>query len=59
MTILVTIGAGFIGNIFFRMLGKHPEENIVCPNKLTYAGNLSTPAPVMDDANFRFVMADI
>ena len=30
-----------------------------CMDKLTYAGNLSTLAPVMDNPNFRFVKADI
>ena len=32
---------------------------ICCLDKLTYAGNLSTLAPVMDNPNFRFVKADI
>ena len=32
---------------------------IICLDKLTYAGNLSTLAPVMDNPNFRFVKADI
>ncbi len=60
MTIIVTGGAGFIGsNFIFYMMGKHPEDRIVCLDKLTYAGNLSTLAPVMDKANFRFVKADI
>jgi len=35
------------------------EERIICVDKLTYAGNLSTLASVMDDPNFRFVKADI
>ena len=44
MTIIVTGGAGFIGsNFIFHMLGKYPEYRIVCLDKLTYAGNLSTP----------------
>ena len=48
MTIIVTGGAGFIGsNFIFYMLDKHPEDRIVCVDKLTYAGNLSTLAPVM------------
>ena len=60
MTIIVTGGAGFIGaNFIFYMLDKHPEDRIVCLDKLTYAGNLSTLAPVMDKPNFRFVKADI
>ena len=60
MTIIVTGGAGFIGsNFVFHMLKEHPEDRIICLDKLTYAGNLSTLAPVMDKPNFRFVKMDI
>ena len=60
MTIIVTGGAGFIGsNFIFHMLGKYPAYRIICLDKLTYAGNLSTLASVMDDPCFRFVKLDI
>ena len=60
MTIIVTGGAGFIGsNFIFHELRKHPEDRIVCLDKLTYAGNLSTLAPVMERPNFRFCRVDI
>ena len=60
MTIIVTGGAGFIGsNFIFHMLGKYSDYRIICLDKLTYAGNLSTLAPVMDNPNFRFVKLDI
>ena len=60
MNIIVTGGAGFIGsNLVFHMLKTHPEDRIICLDKLTYAGNLSTLQPVMDQPNFRFVKADI
>ncbi|MBR2188448.1 MAG: GDP-mannose 4,6-dehydratase, partial [Eubacterium sp.] len=60
MNIIVTGGAGFIGsNFVFYMLEHHPEDRIICVDKLTYAGNLSTLEPVMDRENFRFVRADI
>ena len=60
MTILVTGGAGFIGsNFVFYERKVHPEDRIVCVDKLTYAGNLSTLAPVMEDPSFRFVRMDI
>lgn len=60
MNIIITGGAGFIGsNFVFHMLKFHPEDRIICLDKLTYAGNLSTLAPVMDKPNFRFVKADI
>ena len=60
MNIIVTGGAGFIGaNFIFYLLGHHPEDRVICLDKLTYAGNLETLAPVMDDPRFRFVRADI
>ena len=60
MTIFVTGGAGFIGGNFIHYyLAGHPEDRVVCIDKLTYAGNLSTLAPVMDNPDFRFVKLDI
>ena len=60
MTIIVTGGAGFIGsNFVFHMLQAHPDYRIVCLDKLTYAGNISTLEPVLQQDNFRFVKADI
>ena len=60
MTIIVTGGAGFIGsNFVFYMLNQYPDDRIICLDKLTYAGNLSTLAPVMKNPNFRFVKLDI
>lgn len=60
MTIIVTGGAGFIGsNFIFYMMKKYPDYRIICLDKLTYAGNLSTLAHVMDKPNFRFVKMDI
>ena len=57
---IVTGGAGFIGsNFIFHMLETHPDYRIVCLDKLTYAGNLSTLLPVMNKPDFRFVKADI
>ncbi|AQR54335.1 dTDP-glucose 4,6-dehydratase [Lactobacillus delbrueckii subsp. bulgaricus] len=60
MKIIVTGGAGFIGsNFVFYMMKKHPDYKIICLDKLTYAGNLSTLKDVMDKPNFRFVKLDI
>ena len=60
MKIIVTGGAGFIGsNFIFYMRKMHPDYDLVCVDKLTYAGNLETLASVMDDPKFRFIRADI
>lgn len=60
MKVLVTGGAGFIGsNFIFYMLKTYPSYRIICVDKLTYAGNLSTLTSVMDNPNFRFAKADI
>ena len=60
MTILITGGAGFIGsNFIFHMRKAHPDYRLVCLDKLTYAGNLSTLAGVLDDPAFRFCRTDI
>lgn len=59
-TIIVTGGAGFIGsNFIFYMMKTHTDYRIICLDKLTYAGNLSTLKSVVDNPNFRFVRADI
>lgn len=60
MNILVTGGAGFIGsNFIFYMLDQHPDYRIVCLDALTYAGNLRTLEPIMENDNFRFEKGDI
>ena len=60
MKYLVTGGAGFIGsNFIFHMMKKYPEAEVICVDKLTYAGNLSTLKDVMDKPNFRFYKTDI
>ena len=60
MRILVTGGAGFIGaNFIYYLKEHHPEDRIICVDKLTYAGNLSTLDPVMRDGNFLFSRTDI
>ena len=59
MNILVTGGAGFIGaNFVLRMLNGN-QVNLVNLDKLTYAGNLQTLAPIAGNANYRFYQGDI
>lgn len=60
MNIIVTGGAGFIGaNFVYYELEKHPEDRIICLDKLTYAGNLETLEEAMKNKNFRFMKGDI
>jgi len=58
--IIVAGGAGFIGGNFIHyMLKQHPDYEIICLDLLTYAGNLETLAPVMDNEKLTFVKGDI
>ncbi len=60
MVLLVTGGSGFIGsNFIFYQLKSHPEDRIICLDKLTYAGNLETLKDVKGHHNFKFIKADI
>ncbi len=60
MNILVTGGAGFIGaNFVYLLLKNHPEDRVVCIDKLTYAGNLKTLEDAFKYPNFRFEKIDI
>ncbi len=60
MTVLVTGGAGFIGSHFVDMhLELHPEDSVVCLDKLTYAGNMDNLASAQKNEHFRFVKGDI
>ena len=60
MIIIVTGGAGFIGsNFIFHYLAAHPNDKIICLDKLTYAGNINTLKSIMNNENFRFVKLDI
>lgn len=60
MKILVTGAAGFIGsNFVFHMRKAHPGYDIIALDSLTYAGNLETLAPVMEEDHFTFVRCDI
>ena len=58
--ILLTGTAGFIGSNFVPyFLDKYPEYDIVCLDKLTYAGNLATLKSLEKDTRHIFVQGDI
>jgi dTDP-glucose 4,6-dehydratase len=60
MNILITGGAGFIGsNFIYYQLSKHPQDNVICLDALTYAGNMETLEEALKKPNFRFVKGDI
>ncbi len=60
MKILVTGGAGFIGsNYVYQVLHRHPEDEVVVLDALTYAGNLENLKQLERDPRFRFVKGDI
>ena len=60
MKILVTGAAGFIGsNFVYYELDKHPSDEIVALDLLTYAGNLANLDGCKDNPNFKFVKMDI
>jgi dTDP-glucose 4,6-dehydratase len=56
---LVTGGAGFIGSAVVRRLVQTTENMVLVVDKLTYAGNLESLAPVSADPRYSFVQADI
>jgi dTDP-glucose 4,6-dehydratase len=57
--ILVTGGAGFIGSAVVRHIIRETPHQVLVVDKLTYAGNLDSLAPVSNDPRYTFVRADI
>jgi dTDP-glucose 4,6-dehydratase len=56
---LVTGGAGFIGSAVVRKLVRETSHQVLVVDKLTYAGNLESLAPVSTAPTYRFVEADV
>lgn len=60
MRLLVTGGAGFIGNCFIRhILKKHPDYKVFNLDALTYAGNIENLNDVKDNPNYKFIHGNI
>jgi dTDP-glucose 4,6-dehydratase len=59
MRIIVTGGAGFIGSAVARHLIAHTMHEVFVLDKLTYAGNLTSLAPVQGHRRYQFSRADI
>ena len=57
---LITGGAGFIGTNYIRyILRMYPEDEIVCADKLTYAGNYDNLKEFEGEKRFAFDQIDI
>ena len=57
---LITGGAGFIGTNYIRyMLRMYPDDEIVCADKLTYAGNYDNLKEFEGEKRFAFEQIDI
>ena len=59
MRFLVTGGAGFVGSAVCRYLLRETDADVVNVDKLTYAANLYSLAPVADNPRYHFVHADV
>ena len=57
---LITGGAGFIGTNYVRfILDNYPEDEVVCVDKLTYAGNYDNIKCFETESRFSFEKVDI
>jgi dTDP-glucose 4,6-dehydratase len=59
MRVLVTGGAGFIGSAVCRHFIAELDHDVVVVDKLTYAGNLTSLAPIASRRNYAFEKLDI
>jgi dTDP-glucose 4,6-dehydratase len=59
MRVLLTGGAGFIGSAVARRIIETTSDALLVFDKLTYAGNLDSLAPIAGDPRYSFLRADI
>jgi len=59
MKILITGGAGFIGSAVIREVINNTQYSVINIDKLTYAGNLESLAPIEKDDRYVFEQIDI
>lgn len=59
MKLLVTGGAGFIGSNFIYYIQKNYDEDVLCMDALTYAGNPETLEEAAKSPHYSFTKCDI
>lgn len=59
MKYLITGGAGFIGSNYLNYFVDKRDDEFVCIDSLTYAGNLDNIKDIMNKPNFKFIKEDI
>tara|TARA_B100000242_G_C43047960_1_gene489275 strand:+ start:1053 stop:2117 length:1065 start_codon:yes stop_codon:yes gene_type:complete len=59
MKILITGGAGFIGSALVRHIINKSNDQVLCIDKLTYAGNLKNLESIFKNDRFNFEKIDI
>jgi dTDP-glucose 4,6-dehydratase len=59
MRVLITGGAGFIGSAVTRRFIERSDAEVLVLDKLTYAGNLDSLAPIAGNPRYSFIRADI
>jgi dTDP-glucose 4,6-dehydratase len=59
MKVLITGGAGFIGSAVARRYITKTQDSVLVYDKLTYAGNLASLAPIKNNARYAFHHGDI